>query len=333
MIGVFNPGVAVVDGLVMLLVRVAERPRETQPGYVALPRWDAEHGYVVDWVDESDLEPVDSRVVRIKSTGRVRLTFVSHLRLARHISGARVEWVSDVRLAPTGEWEEFGVEDPRITQIGDHYWITYVAVSRHGAATALASTRDFQHFERHGIIFPPENKDVVLFPEQVDRRYPALHRPTTHTPFSRPEMWIARSEDLVHWGQHEPLFSGASVWENGRVGAGTPPVRIAEGWLEIYHGNRRPQKPGEVGCYQAAAMVLDPENPARIVRHTVAPILTPSETYEKSGFVPDVVFPTGITLGDDSLAVYYGAGDTFTAVAETSLSELVDHLQPLPTAP
>src|SRR5690606_300377 len=62
-IGVFNPGVAVVDGLVMLLVRVAERPRETQPGYVALPRWDAEHGYVVDWVDESDLEPVDSRVV------------------------------------------------------------------------------------------------------------------------------------------------------------------------------------------------------------------------------------------------------------------------------
>lgn len=329
-IGVFNPGVAVVGELVMLLVRVAERPRERRDGFVALPRWDAARGYIVDWVDERVVEPIDSRVVRIKSTGLVRLTFVSHLRLAKHASGAAAELVDDVRLEPAAEWEEFGVEDPRITKIGDRYWITYVAVSRHGAATALAATRDFRQFERYGIIFPPENKDVVLFPEQLDGQYVALHRPTTASSFSRPEMWLARSPDLIHWGKHEPLFSGASAWENARVGAGPPPIRVADGWLEIYHGARRPEKPGEVGCYQAAAMLLDVDNPARILRHTVAPILTASEPYEQNGFVPDVVFPTGVALRDDTLAVYYGASDAHAAVAQTSLSGLLEQLQRFP---
>jgi predicted GH43/DUF377 family glycosyl hydrolase len=329
-IGVFNPGIAVVGGRVMLLVRVAERPRERRAGYFALPRWDATRGFIVDWVDECDVEVVDSRLIRIKSTGLVRLTFVSHLRLARYTPGATVELVDDVRLEPVAEWEEFGLEDPRITRIGDHYWMTYVAVSRHGPATALASTSDFCQFERHGIIFPPENKDVVLFPEQVGGQYVALHRPTAATPFSRPAMWLARSDDLVHWGKHERLFSGASVWEDGRVGAGSPPIRAADGWLEIYHGNRRPVKTGEVGCYQAAAMLLDADNPARILRHSVAPILATSEPYERSGFVPDVVFPTGVTQHDDTLAVYYGAADTCTAVAQTSLSGLIEQLQRFP---
>ncbi|HOJ72714.1 MAG TPA: glycoside hydrolase family 130 protein [Phycisphaerae bacterium] len=328
-IGVFNPGVAVVDGQVMLLVRVAERPRERRAGYVALPRWDAAQGFLVDWVSESDVEAIDSRIVRIRSTGLVRLTFVSHLRLARHTPSATVAWVGDVRLEPSAEWEEFGVEDPRITRIGDRYWITYVAVSRHGAATALASTVDFRGFERHGIIFPPENKDVVLFPEQIGGHYVALHRPTTATPFSRPAMWLARSNDLLHWGRHEPLFAGESDWEDERVGAGPPPIRVVDGWLEIYHGNRRPARPGEVGCYQAAAMLLDADNPTRIRGRSVAPILAPSEPYEQSGFVPHVVFPTGVTLHDDTLAVYYGAGDTYTAVAKTSLRALIDQLQRL----
>jgi predicted GH43/DUF377 family glycosyl hydrolase len=329
-IGVFNPGVAAVDGGVLLLVRVAERPQERRAGFVALPRWDADQGFVVDWLEEGDVEPIDSRVVRILSTGLVRLTFVSHLRLARCTPGEKVEWVDDVRMEPSCRWEEFGVEDPRITRIGDRYWITYVAVSRHGAATALASTTDFRGFERHGVIFPPENKDVLLFPEPVDGQYVALHRPTTNTPFSRPEMWIARSDDLLHWGRHEPLFSGAAVWENGRVGGGAPPLRLAEGWLEIYHGNRRPEKPGEVGRYQAAAMLLDAANPAKILKHTFAPILTPTEPYETSGFVPDVVFPSGVVQRGDVLDVYYGAGDTYTAVAQTSLADLVEQLRRLP---
>ena len=169
---------------------------------------------------------------------------------------------------PDSEMEEFGVEDPRITAVNGRYYFTYVAVSRHGAATALASTTDFRQFERHGIIFCPENKDVVLFPEQVGGEFVALHRPNAATPFCRPEMWVARSPDLVRWGRHDCLHGGDAEWETGRVGAGTPPVRVEDGWLEIYHGNRQPTRPGEVGRYSTGLLLLDHDNPARIVSRT-----------------------------------------------------------------
>lgn len=328
-LGAFNPGAIEMDGAAMLLVRIAERPRERREGYVALPRWDAAQGYVVDWLKEEEIEPIDARAVRIKSTGLVRLTFVSHLRLARHTPEGRVEWIEGVRLEPSTAWEEYGVEDPRITRIEDRYWITYVAVSRQGVATALASTSDFRQFERHGIIFAPENKDVVLFPEKVGGQFVALHRPNTAAAFSTPSMWIARSPDLIHWGEHERLFTGVSGWENERVGAGAPPIRVTEGWLEIYHGARRPDRPGEVGRYQSAAMLLDADNPARILRRTAAPILAISEPFERSGFVSEVVFPTGVVVRGDLLSVYYGAGDSCTAVAQTSLSDVVEQLEGL----
>lgn len=325
-IGVFNPGVAELGGEVVLLVRVVEQPRARADGTIGLPRWSPD-GVTVDWLTDEQVEFLDPRVVRLKETGLVRLTFLSHLRVIRCGGGTRVERTESAGLRPQHEWEEYGVEDPRITRIGDRWWITYVAVSRHGAATALASTVDFKTFERHGIIFPPENKDVALFPEQVGGRYAALHRPNGATRFTTPEMWLAQSEDLVHWGGHEPLYTGQTGWDSGRVGAGTPPLRIAEGWLEIYHGNRRPERPGEVGRYEAAAMLLDLDRPARILRRSAGPVLTPTEPFERAGFVPDVVFPTGVIRRDDSLLIYYGAGDKYTAVAFMPLAEILDQMR------
>src|SRR5262249_49033062 len=160
-----------------------------------------------------------------------------------------------IRIDPESWTEEFGVEDARITAIGDRYWITYVAVSRHGASTAMASTTDFQTFERHGIIFCVENKDVVLFSDRIGPDYVAIHRPNGATPFTRPEMWLARSHDLRCWGMHEPMSWGPGGWETGRVGAGPPPIRTPEGWLLIYHGNRAPERPGEVGIYSVGALL------------------------------------------------------------------------------
>lgn len=325
-VGVFNPGAALFEGHVVLLVRVAERPRQRRPGWVALPRWDAARGPIVDWLEQHSVESVDPRVVRIRSTGLVRLTFVSHLRVVWCGDDGVVDPGETTRFQPEAEYEEYGVEDPRITRIADRYWITYVAVSRHGAATALASTSDFRAFQRHGIIFPPENKDVVLFSEAMGGRYAALHRPNPATPFSTPAMWLAWSNDLIHWGGHEPLFAGTSGWENGRVGAGAPPIRVADGWFELYHGNRRPDAPGEVGRYQAAAMLLDSGNPARVIRTSNRPILEPTEPFECQGFVPDVVFPTAIVERGDKWLVYYGAGDAYTAVAEALKHEVIDSL-------
>ncbi|MEO2090481.1 MAG: glycoside hydrolase family 130 protein [Gemmataceae bacterium] len=321
-VGVFNPAVVRVDGEVVLLVRVAERPAETRPGFTALPRW-AGGEIVIDWVPDAELEPIDPRVVRRKSDGLVRLTFTSHLRVIRCGDGTAVGEVTDTVFRPQGETEEYGVEDPRVTPLNGRFYFTYVAVSRHGPATALASTSDFRTFDRHGVIFCPENKDVVLFPESVGDSYVALHRPVCGTPFTRPEMWVARSPDLIHWGSHAPLRLADSEWQSGRVGAGCPPVRVPGGWLEIYHGNRRPTRPGEVGEYFGGALLLDAADPTRVLKWTAEPFLRPEEGFEANGFVPNVVFPTGVVPAGDTLLVYYGAADTVTAVAEFSLREVL----------
>jgi len=325
-IGAFNPGVIEVQGRVVLLARIAERPRESRIGFVALPRFTNGSEIVVDWVRRDEVEYVDPRVVQFLETGCVRLTFVSHLRVVTLADSGAVEGAA---FLPHEPWEEFGVEDPRITRVDERFYFTYVAVSRHGAATALASTGDFREFTRHGIIFPPENKDVVLFPELIDDQYVALHRPNGRTPFTPPEMWIARSNDLIGWGRHEPLFAEKSGWESGRVGAGVPPIRMPTGWLEIYHGNRRPSGPGEVGQYVAAALLLAADDPRRVIARSVEPLFSPTEPFEREGFVADVVFPTGVIARGDSLMVYYGASDTYIGMAELPLRETLACLQPV----
>jgi beta-1,2-mannobiose phosphorylase / 1,2-beta-oligomannan phosphorylase len=321
-VGAFNPGAVRAGGEVVLLVRVAERPRERRAGFTALPRWSAETGLTIDWAPDDSLEMLDPRVVRRKADGLIRLTFISHLRVARLRDGRSISELTEVRFLPESALEEFGVEDPRITALGDRFYFTYVAVSRHGAATALASTTDFRNFDRLGVIFCPENKDVVLFPELIDGQHVALHRPNAATPFCRPEMWLARSPDLIHWGGHTCLHGGGAEWETGRVGAGTPPLRTDAGWLEIYHGNRHPTRAGEVGAYCAGAILLDLHDPSLVLLRTHESIMEPEAEFERHGFVPDVVFPTGIIETSSTYLVYYGAADSGTAVVEFAKDDL-----------
>lgn len=326
-VGVFNPGAVAVEDGVRLLVRVAERPVPTDPGFVLLPRW--EHGRViVDQVPRAEVDEIDPRVVRLRREGRVRLTFTSHLRVIPSADG-RTAGPEGAHLIPSSREEEYGLEDPRITRIDDRYWITYVCVSRHGAATALASTKDFTSFERHGVIFCPENKDVVIFPERIGGQYFAIHRPTAAHPFCRPEMWIARSTDLFHWGHHVPLAGGEAEWESDRVGSGAPPLRTERGWLVFYHASRTSLQPGRVGTYCGGAMLLDLENPRRVVARSRRPILRPESPFELEGFVPDVVFPTAVIETGDRLQVFFGAADTSIGVVEISRASLLASLTPV----
>jgi predicted GH43/DUF377 family glycosyl hydrolase len=322
-VGVFNPGAVRAGSEVVLLVRVAEQPRERRAGFTGLPRWDPAGGLTVDWVPDAELEPLDPRVVRRKSDGLVRLTFTSHLRVVRCGDGRAVREVTGCTFRPQAEVEEFGIEDPRITPLDGRFYFTYVAVSRHGPASALASTVDFRTFERHGVLFCPENKDVVLFPQRIGGTFAALHRPVCGTPFTRPEMWVARSPNLIHWGAHAPLAVPGGAWQSGRVGAGAPPVGVPDGWLEIYHGNRHATGPGEVGAYYGGAILLDSDDPARVLRRTPEPFLVPEADFEVRGFVPNVVFPTGVVQDREVILVYYGAADAFTAVAEFSQQDLL----------
>jgi len=326
-IGTFNPGAIRYGDHVVLLIRVAERPRERRAGWISLPRWSVEHGFMIDWMREEEWEYLDPRVVRRRADGLVRLTFVSHLRVAFSCDGKTIDRIGSPAILPEYMDEEYGIEDPRITALDGRYYITYVAVSRHGAATALASTTDFAQFDRHGVIFCPENKDVVLFPQRIDNDYVALHRPVGGTPFSPPQMWIARSPDLVHWGRHRYLYGGMRHFETGRVGAGTPPVLTDQGWLEIYHGNLRPSVAGQIGDYVGGLMLLAKDQPERILATGSHPILVPETRFEREGFVANVVFPTGVVSQGDRLLVYYGASDKYCGMVELAEHDLLREME------
>src|SRR5260370_38534555 len=143
----------------------------------------------------------------------------------------------------------------------------------------------------------------------------------------RREIWLSRSSDLVHWGRHEHLLGGVTAWESGKIGAGTPPLKTADGWLVLFHGNHRPSRPGDVGSYAAGAILLDLEHPGQVLRRTPEPILEPSADFEINGFVPRVVFPTGIVEQGETLLVYYGAADTGTGLVGLDRNEVMAALQ------
>ena len=320
-IGVFNPGAIKVRDEVVLLVRVAENPIQERPGFVGLPYW--ENGSrVVQWVAEDELDVADPRVVRWKHDRLLRLTSISHLQVFRKRDGDSA-WVPGPMILPDSPLEEFGIEDPRITQIDQTYWITYVAVSRHGVATALASTTDMVTFKRHGLIFCPENKDVVLFPQRIAGHYVALHRPNPNSHFSPPQIWLARSTDFMHWGQHQILYSGHANWESDRVGGGTPPVLLDEGWLHLYHGSQRSERQDQVGAYSVGALLLDRDDPSIILARSSQPIMVPTADFEQNGFVPGVVFPPAMMVQGETLSVYYGAADTSVGVVGFSRAKML----------
>ena len=323
-VGAFNPGAVATREGAILMIRVAEKPRQIATDYVGLPRWEVGSARVItDWLPREEVVFLDARVVKIRKTGLLRLTFTSHLRVYHSSDGRSLDPRPTQILKPSHDYEAYGMEDPRITAINDRFYITYVAVSCHGAATALASTQNFRTFEHHGLIFCPENKDVVLFPETIDGQHCALHRPTTAHAFSRPEIWLARSPDLLHWGRHQPLLGGNGAWDRGRIGAGTPLIRTSEGWLAIYHGNDKGDGDSGIGSYGAGLLLLDLENPEKI-RRSVGPILVAELEYECQGFVPNVVFPTGIINQGETVLIYYGAADSSTGVVELRLSDLLE---------
>ena len=317
-IGVFNAGVARYGNEVILLLRVAERPTPRDQVSVLTAIYDPDTEDVVTVAfarDDPKNDFADPRlVVRDEQT---YLTSISHLRLARSADGIHFTIDEKAALAGANVYEAFGLEDPRITQIDETYYINYVAVAPLGVTTCLASTRDFVSFERHGIIFHPENKDVVIFPERIGGRYYALHRP--HSPlFQKNDMWIAESPDLLCWGHHRHLMGlRAGAWDETRIGAGAVPFHTDEGWLEIYHGADRDNR------YCLGAVLLDADEPWRILARSREPIFTPEAEYERSGFFGRVVFTCGLLCEDDTLKLYYGAADTTIAYAEVSLGDVM----------
>ncbi|WP_159881405.1 glycoside hydrolase family 130 protein [Paenibacillus puerhi] len=323
-IGAFNAGIARMDGQILMLLRVAERPLGSEDGSILTAYFEPASGKAVSVrLDSSDAryDFSDARVVKDARTGStVYLTSISYLRLARSTDGRHFAVDDQAFLLPASELETFGVEDPRITRIGDTYCITYSAVSSKGVGVGLASTRDFVRTQRHGLIFPPENKDVILFPESIGGLYYALTRPVPKA-IGQPEIWISESPDLLHWGNHRFLMGlREDAWDSGRIGGGAVPLRVEAGWLELYHAADRNDR------YCMGAVLLDADDPGKVLARTPGPILEPETDYELHGFFGGVVFSCGVLLDGDTIRMYYGAADTSMACAELSLSDVLAQL-------
>jgi predicted GH43/DUF377 family glycosyl hydrolase len=333
-VGVFNPAATRFNGDIVLLVRVDEWPVPAGSDILAFPRIEPVGGrpsWVIDTFPIEGADMRDPREFRLPD-GRMRLPHLSHLRVVHMSSdGLTVQKVSVVPdLLPTESWEELGIEDPRITQIGDTYYVTYVAISRHmGIVTALMTTRDFQSFTRRGIIFTTENKDVVIVPGTLDAEFGAYHRPVSCSGVSRPSIVSSRSPDGVHWGQHRLLLGPRpGMWDCVKVGAGPPPIRVPEGWLLIYHGVDIAGSADPVGTYRAGAALIDADDPSRVLARSHEPMIEPQHPHEKMGFVPNVIFPTGLVAdGGDDVLLFSGAADEVTTITRLSIRDILIHLK------
>jgi predicted GH43/DUF377 family glycosyl hydrolase len=217
--------------------------------------------------------------------------------------------------------ENFSLEDPRITRIGDAYYITYVGYSEYGCVTGLARTRDFERYERVAVMTLPDNKDVVLFPEKIGGCYAKLDRPMTRPP-SVGDIWISFSPDLAYWGNPRPVMTTRPrKWDSYKIGGGAPPIKTLHGWLEIYHGVR---STAAGLLYRLGAVLLDLEEPWRVVGRASEAVLSPVALEDFQGNVGNVVFTCGAILEDDGeLKVYYGAADQVMCLATAPVDEVI----------
>lgn len=223
-----------------------------------------------------------------------------------------------------------GCEDPRLTRIGGRIYMTYVAydgMNPPRVALTSISADDFLNqrwlWEKPVLISPPGvvDKNAVLFPEKINGKYVVMHR-------IFPNILIDYVDDLQfdgnRWlkGQYK-IAPRKGMWDSRKIGAGAPPMRTQYGWLLIYHtvGDHDP------GKYKIGAMLLDINDPTKVLHRSNNPILEPTEAYENEGFKAGVSYPCGAVLFKDQIFVYYGGADTVVCVATAPLQRFLDELR------
>jgi predicted GH43/DUF377 family glycosyl hydrolase len=307
------------NGKIYLVLRVAERPRQIE-GKTSFPVLENGTVKVLSFNnDDPDLDLSDPRVIAYK--GKNYLTTMSYLRLVSSTDGVHFE--EDTNYPPIfgkGDLESFGIEDCRVATMADGYYLTFTEVSPVAVGVGLIITNDFKSYERKGMIFPPHNKDSAIFEEKIGNKYYAFHRP------SSPELggnyiWLAESPDRLHWGNHKCIATTReNSWDSARVGAGASPIKTDEGWLEIYHGANSQNR------YCLGALLLDLNDPSKVLARSKEPIMEPSAPYELTGFFGNVIFTNGHYVDGDTIHLYYGASDEVICKAELSIKDILQTL-------
>ncbi len=218
---------------------------------------------------------------------------------------------------PQAEYETFGLRDPRITELGGLYYITYVAHSEHGRRIGLARTLDFRSVEKMGFLSEPDVNSGALFPKLICGRHALLDRPSDGA-----SIWVSYSDDLTYWGGSTVVMTPrAGYWDAGRVGAAGPPIEIDQGWLLIYYGEKWTNAGPLV---RLGAAILERDDPSHVIARSSIPILSPRERYERIGDVPNVVFSCGALLeSGGEVKLYYGASDSCICLGTGALDDII----------
>ncbi|WP_240420079.1 glycoside hydrolase family 130 protein [Paenibacillus periandrae] len=247
-----------------------------------------------------------------------------------------VSW--QVQNAPCWSWndeEVIRVYDPRLTVIEGRCYMCFAVDTKHGLRGGIAVTEDFNSFEVLSLSVP-DNRNMVLFPERIGGKYVRLERPFpvySRGGIDRFDMWLSDSPDLAYWGGSKLVLGVEQVpFANDKVGPGAPPLKTEKGWLTSFHAVDLDPSRGKNGWetswkkrYTAGIMLLDLEDPSRIVGMAKSPLLAPEAFYETSGgFRNNVIFPGGMILEDSGeVKVYYGAADTVECLATAHVDDLV----------
>jgi len=261
---------------------------------------------------------------------------ISHLTVARSRNGVD-GWKIDAKPTIVPEPKKFkeevwGIEDPRITYMEEeNKWvITYTSFSEEGPLVSLMETEDFKDFNKLGAILLPDNKDAALFPTRFNGEWLMIHRPVSMTSEAS-NMWISSSPDKLHWGQHQVLLmtSPGGYWDCVRIGLSAQPLKTKHGWLVLYHGVRGTTSGG---IYRQGLLLLDLENPRKVLRRSDAWIFGPEVDLEIRGDVGNVTFSCGWYLDEkkNKLHMYYGGADTVICLATARFDQVMDYVRKMP---
>ncbi len=257
-----------------------------------------------------------------------------HMRIHRGFSQDALLWKIEnepIRFEPDSQQKVcFDFEyayDPRVCWIEDRYYITWCN-GYHGYPTiGVGYTYDFETFFQLENAFLPFNRNGVLFPRKIHGKYALLNRPSDngHTPFG--DIFYSQSPDLHYWGDHRFVMGTIkNTWQGTKIGAGPIPIETSEGWLLLYHGVL-------TSCngfvYHMGAVLLDLDEPWKVIRRAEPYLLSPQKTYECVGDVPNVVFPCAALVDAPSgrIAIYYGGADTVTCLAFSTTDALIDFIR------
>ncbi len=225
--------------------------------------------------------------------------------------------------------------DPRLTVMDGRCYMCFAVDTHHGVRGGIAVTDDFEHFEILSLS-APDNRNMVLFPERIAGKYARLERPFPvygRNGQDRFDVWFSDSPDLAYWGNVNLVLGVEHVpHSNNKLGPAAPPVKTERGWLTTFHAVDLDPERGKNGWedrwqkrYTAGIMLLDLEEPWKVVGMMKDPLMAPEAPYEVDvGFRNNVIFPGGMILEDSGeVKIYYGAADTVECLATAHVDDLV----------